>query len=202
MRLIAFGQGSGSLGGHRSQREGHALRVRSDAEQQVPEAEPLRPRQHLPGDQERRGEEPVPVQEVPFDNCGRIRRRRDPGRYLPGDSEHLTDLGLDEVLVPDQAGERSSRQHDAPDYVRQAAGDVIQYIYLLFAQGSERTPCYLGKQDDGNPLGGGSETRTGNQAHVDSPGHHQEADEESTENRPPGEAVGELHGSGQQVAVP
>ena len=122
----------------------------------------------------------------------RLRGRHHPFRQLPGNAQGLTDLGLHQILVPDQGCKGTARQHHPADGVSEAASYVVEYVDFLTPQRGKGATSDFRKENNGNPLGCRAHARTGNQPHVDCPRHHDETDEKRPQSRPRGHPVLEL----------
>ena len=99
----------------------------------------------------------------------RIRAGCHPGRNKFGHPKHAGRIGLDQILVPEQTGKRRGQG---------GAGHIVEQEYFLLLQFGMGPLGDFGKQNDGHPAGGRTDTLADHQLQIHRSRHHQKADED------------------------
>ncbi len=170
--LHVLRQGHDALRADRRHREGQLLHVAGGPEERVADEHDAQLADDELEDHQGDRHEPVHAEETALAVGSGIGRRRKPGGNLPGQAEGGRGLAAREELVPEQsAGAAGGGGHHGAGHEEEDE-DFRAFELLLGAAG------HLDEEDHGDPLRRRPDPLAGQQAHVDGPGHHEEADED------------------------
>ena len=170
--LGRFGKGHRPQGSHRCHGKRQLFDVRGDAIESVPQSETIDALDELGTEEQKDRYQPVPVKKVPLHQGFRIRQRGDPARNKLRQPEHAGGIGLHQVLIPQQPLKR--RGHGG-------AGHVVEQKNFLLLQFGVGPLGHFREQDDGHPTGSRTDTGADHELQVHAAGHHQEADENGSD---------------------
>jgi hypothetical protein len=185
--LLLLGKRQDALRAHRRHRERQLLDVAGQPEQPVAQHHVVEPADHHGEDHQPNGWQPLPHEQRSTFQHGGV-TGYDPAGQLLRDAGRARRVGLHEELGPDRpepslevALGHGRRDHDGAREVEQSEDLGAPEVLV-------GTPRHLDEEDHGDPLGCRPDRHSGDQGHVDGPGHHQHGHEQRAQERSPAEA--------------